>query len=146
VTFGYSATGYPTRVSAGGVLLQELRSTDAFGRPADERYHGDGVRTRRSYDPGHGRLTRIETGTPGALRSIQDLETIWRTTGSLHQRLDRRSAASAADDVLDTSVTTRWSGSRARPRAGPLRERSTSAMRPMAIPPASPVRSAVTST
>jgi RHS repeat-associated protein len=102
VSYGYSTTGYPVRItSAGGVVLRDLRASDAFGNPVDERFNDDALRTRRTFEPASGRLTRIETGTPLAPRSIQDLETVWRTSGALHRRIDRRNTAGTADDLFD---------------------------------------------
>jgi RHS repeat-associated protein len=102
VSYGYSTTGHPVRVtSAGGVVLRDLRANDAFGNPTDERFNDDALRTRRSFEPGAGRLTRIETGTASAPRAIQDLETVWRTSGALHRRIDRRDTTATADDLFD---------------------------------------------
>jgi RHS repeat-associated protein len=102
VTYAYSPQGYLAQVKQGQTVLHDWRATDAFGSPTEEQFHGNAFRSLKQYDAGMGRVTSIQTGTLAMPKSIQDLETVWRSNSTLYRRIDRRNTSTTADDYIDT--------------------------------------------
>jgi hypothetical protein len=102
VDYAYTAQGHLSQVSRGGTVLHRYESTDPFGNATEERFHNNTFRTVRGFDAASGRLTSTQTGTTATPKSIQDLETVWRSNSTLYRRTDKRNTTTTADDYVDT--------------------------------------------
>ena len=83
VEYAYTAQGHLSQVSRSGTVLHRFESTDPFGNATEERFHNNAFRTIRGFDAASGRLTSTQTGTTATPKSIQDLETVWRSNVSV---------------------------------------------------------------
>ncbi|MBX3706200.1 MAG: RHS repeat-associated core domain-containing protein [Pseudomonadales bacterium] len=102
--YAYTAQGYLSEVRRSGhsTVLHRFESTDPFGNATEERFHNNAFRTIRGFDAASGRLTSTQTGTTATPKSIQDLETVWRSNSTLYRRIDKRNTVTTGDDYVDT--------------------------------------------
>jgi RHS repeat-associated protein len=102
MTRAYTANGYLHQYKNGSTVVHEFTDTDAFGNLTHERFWGNASQTTRTFDAGTGVVRTIQSGTTATPKSVQDLEVVWRSNGSVYKRIDHRNTAGTGDDYTDT--------------------------------------------